>query len=283
MLVSEVMLQQTQVARVARAYPAFMAAFPTMPALAAAPAGDVLRAWAGMGYNGRAVRLHRLARLVTQDCEGTLPDTVEALQGLPGVGPYTAAAVACFAFGVHVPVLDTNVARVLSRVAHGVTPPARGELEQTAERWLPGPPRTSTGLRASTWHQALMDIGATLCTVARPRCMLCPVRHACLAAPALQGGVPRAVAAATAPRRPRQGTFAGSTRQVRGRIVTVLREVPAGRAITLRQLAERLRRRHALVVAQARLRTVVAALARDGLVRQEPAEDPHASSRVSLA
>ncbi|MDA1036268.1 MAG: A/G-specific adenine glycosylase [Chloroflexi bacterium] len=233
-LVSEVMLQQTQVDRTIPKFLAFMDRFPTVAALAVASPGEVITLWAGMGYNNRAVRLHRLAQQVTQELAGVLPKDVELLRALPGIGPYTAAAVACFAFNAAVPVLDTNIYRVLSRVAHGVHAPSRSELEPLASELLSG---ESAPLDASAWHQALMDIGATICTKSRPRCMLCPLREQCAAAPALQDGVDRNLAEASVPYAPKQGRFAGSTRYYRGRIVEALRK---GEPLNIASLQETL-------------------------------------------
>ena len=233
MLVSEVMLQQTQVDRVAPKFVAFMAAFPTLDALAGAEAGDVIRMWAGMGYNGRAARLHRLARVVRDAYAGELPRTAQELRRLPGVGPYTAAAVVCFVYGQAEPVLDTNVYRVLSRLAHGVEAPSRKAIEPLARELLPA---DGHPLTASAWHQAVMDIGATICTAAKPRCMLCPLRPHCAAAPLLQDGATRGLAEASVPYTPKQGTFAGSSRYYRGRIVDILRPLPPGVGMSLGEL-----------------------------------------------
>ena len=225
-LVAEVMLQQTQVDRVAPKYLAFMEAFPTLGSLAAASPGDVIRAWASLGYNVRAVRLHSLARLVVREHAGRLPRTEEGLRRLPGVGPYTAAAVACFAFRVATAVLDTNIYRVVSRVAFGVRPPSRGEIEAVARKLVPaGDP--------AAWHQALMDVGATICSVRAPRCPECPLRSTCRAAPQLQDGRHgdgrhRRLAQASVPYSAKQPPFAGSTRFYRGRIIDALRGLPLG-------------------------------------------------------
>ena len=170
-LVSEVMLQQTQVERVIPKYRAFLDAFPTLHALANAQPADVIRLWAGMGYNGRAVRLRKLAWEVVEHHNGELPRTADELRKLSGIGPYTAAAVASFAFGEPVPVLDTNIYRVLSRVVHGIDAPSRDAIHPLAESLLPQP---DSPITPADWHQALMDIGATLCTARQPRCMLCP-------------------------------------------------------------------------------------------------------------
>ena len=222
-LVSEVMLQQTQVERVIPKYHAFLEAFPTLRALADAQPADVIRLWSGMGYNGRAVRLHRLAREVVDNHGGELPRSAAGLRKLPGIGPYTAAAIASFAFDEAVAVLDTNIYRVLSRVVHGTDAPARDALHPLAEKLLP---QAGSPITHADWHQALMDIGATLCTARQPRCMLCPLRMLCAAAPHLQAGNDPALAEASVPYAPRQSRFQGSARYFRGRIVDHLRKQP---------------------------------------------------------
>ncbi len=222
-LVSEIMLQQTQVERVIPKYHAFIDAFPTFRALADAQPADAIRIWAGMGYNGRAVRLHWLAREVVERYGGELPHTVAELRELPGIGPYTAAAVASFAFGEPATVLDTNIYRVLSRAVHGVDAPSREAIHPLAEALLPEP---GSPITPADWHQALMDIGSMLCTTRQPRCMLCPLRPHCAAAPHLQSGSDPALAEASVPYSPRQSRFQGSARYFRGRIVDYLREQP---------------------------------------------------------
>ena len=220
-LVSEVMLQQTQVERAAPRYRAFLEAFPSFGDLAAARPADVVRAWAGMGYNGRAVRLHRLAVEVVRRHGGQLPRTTEELRRLPGIGPYTASAVACFAFGAAVPVLDTNVYRVLSRLRYGIEAPPRRAIEPLAEEMLP----RGGALSASDWHQGLMDIGATVCTASNPRCTHCPLRTSCAAAPHLQSADDRRLAERSIPHAPtssrdssaRPATTAGASSRCCGR------------------------------------------------------------------
>ena len=260
-LVSEVMLQQTQVARTVPKYAEFLDAFPTLGALADAPVADVIRAWSGMGFNARAVRLHRLAVEVVAEHGGRLPRTAEGLRALPGIGPYTAAAVACFAFGARTPVLDTNVYRVLSRVVHGLTPPERSALEPLARALLPGP---DAPLDASAWAQALMDVGASVCSVSSPACGSCPLEPHCAAAPALlREGAPRALAEASVPYVAKQGTFAGSTRFYRGRIVAALRGLPAGGSLSVARLAEATGG-----LARDAIAALVDGLVRDGLARR---------------
>jgi A/G-specific adenine glycosylase len=222
-LVSEIMLQQTQAARVAPAYVAFLARYPTAEALAAAPRADVVRAWAGLGYNRRAVALSAAARRISSVHRGRVPDSVHELRQLPGVGPYTAAAVASIAFGVAIPAIDTNVARVVARARLGADPADvdSQSIERSARGWLD--PR-----RAGEWNQAVMDLGREACTP-RPRCGGCPLASGC----AYPRPARLPVAGLPVPRRPVTGAplrrpvarepFAGSDRQIRGAIVDVLR------------------------------------------------------------
>jgi A/G-specific adenine glycosylase len=182
-LVSEVMLQQTQVARVVPRYEAWLARWPTVESLAAARLEEVLRAWVGLGYNRRAVRLWEAARVVARD------GWPERLQDLPGVGPYTAAAVGSFAFGRQEVALDTNARRLFARLGAPLAPP-------------PG--------RAAEFNQATMELGATVCTARAPRCVVCPLRAGCDGP-----GVP-------APRARARERFEDSNRWVRGRVVAAL-------------------------------------------------------------
>ena len=177
--VSEVMLQQTRVATAAGYYVRFLERFPTVDALAGAELSDVLKAWEGLGYYGRARRLHAAARLVVADFGGCLPSSLDELRSLPGVGAYTAGAIASIAFGLDEPVLDGNVVRVLSRLFRIRSDPAtaatRKKLTRLARSLIaPG--------KAGLINQALMDLGATVCVPGRPRCGDCPLREHCLAA-----------------------------------------------------------------------------------------------------
>jgi len=176
-LVSEVMLQQTQVARVTEYYPRFLRAFPSLPRLAEASPARVREEWHGLGYYRRAANLHRLAQQVVAEHAGRIPEQPEALQRLPGVGRYTAGAVASFAFERAVPAVDTNVARVLRRAFHPRLPPGtRGErrLWDTAATLLP-----RGGAAAWRFNQAVMELGALICTARVARCERCPVAAAC--------------------------------------------------------------------------------------------------------
>lgn len=194
-LVSEVMLQQTQVSRVLPAYRRFLTRFPTLRALSRAPLGDVLREWSGLGYNRRARDLHRIARLRPSG----LPRTVAGLDALPGVGAYTASAVACFAFGERGSFADTNIRRVLGRALLGRIATDREAIALDA--------RVGSRRVSARWHHALMDIGATICLAKRPRCDVCPVRAVCR-----YEGDDR-------PSRRKQSPFGASDRRVRGAIV----------------------------------------------------------------
>jgi A/G-specific adenine glycosylase len=175
-LVSEIMLQQTQVDRVIPKYRQFLRRYPTLRALAAAPVERVRELWYPLGYNIRPVRLHAIARETVARYRGRLPDTADALRALPGIGRYTAGAVLSFAYGRDVAVLDTNVRRVLTRVFLGPrrTARLRGDkrLWDLAERLVPAG-------RGYDFNQALMDFGATWCTPRRPRCSACPMRGFC--------------------------------------------------------------------------------------------------------
>jgi A/G-specific adenine glycosylase len=211
-LVSEVMLQQTQAGRVVAPFLAFVSQFPTATACAGAGAADVVRAWAGLGYNRRAVNLHRAAAVIRDRHGGVVPADLASLRALPGVGEYTARAVLAFAFEAPVGVVDTNVVRVLARAVAG-RPLRSHEAQQLADR-LVAP--------AHPWrfNQALFDLGAQVCTAQRPRCGACPLRRRCRWANA-----PAATPDPAAKER-RQPAFAGSDRQGRGRLVAALRGAP---------------------------------------------------------
>ena len=275
-LVSEVMLQQTQVDRVVPKYHEFLSLFPTLQALAQASAAQVIRAWAPLGYNRRAVRLHQLAQQVTEQTEqyeGALPQEPAALRRLKGIGAYTAAAVACFAFGREVPVVDTNVRRVLSRLFHGVQPVAEAGLRATASHALPPG-------QASAWNQALMDLGAMVCTSQRPHCRLCPLREHCMAAPALQGSQTH-VAEARQAYRTTQPPFQGSHRYYRGRVVDFLRHLEDGAIADLPTLGRALKPSFQEEDVPW-LVELLEGLAQDGLVHLHHTEDRSAPAAVSL-
>ncbi len=242
--VSEVMLQQTSTGRVREPWRRFLDAFPTPAACASAPLAEVLGLWRGLGYPRRAKALHDAAKIMVERFDASVPTSVEGLRSLPGVGPYTAHAVASFAFDVPVAVLDTNVGRVLSRALANRALRAR-EAQTLATQLLP-----RTG--AAAFNQAMLDLGARYCT-RTPRCEACPLRRACRFA--REGGddpAPRSAAVS----RP-QAPFAGSDRQIRGRLLHAVHE----RALTRRELAVTLGD-----VQGERLDRLLGQLAREGLV-----------------
>src|SRR5690242_3433212 len=167
-LVSEFMLQQTQVSRVAEYYPRFIERFPDLEALARAKPRAVREQWDGLGYYARASNLHALARVVSKDLDGTLPDTPDELITLPGIGPYTAGAVACFAYEKPVPAVDTNVARVIRRVFIGDNHAPRTTHRAVWELAAALVPKN--GRRAWKFNQAIMELGALVCVARKPRC-----------------------------------------------------------------------------------------------------------------
>lgn len=181
-LLSETMLQQTQVPRVLPRWQDWLAEFPTLAALAAAPTAAVLRAWSGLGYNSRAVRLQAVARQVVAEFGGELPHDVATLRSLPGIGDYTARAVACFAYEQDLPVLDTNVKRVLHRVFVGPELPHSQRTER--QLWSLAEAAVPAG-HGYDWNQALMDFGSLICTARKPACLVCPLRTECRAAPTI--------------------------------------------------------------------------------------------------
>jgi A/G-specific adenine glycosylase len=244
-LVSEVMLQQTQAARVAAAFDGFLRRFPNLSSLAAAAPADVLRAWSGLGYHRRAVALHEAARTIIRVHGGEVPGDPGALQHLRGVGPYTASAVAAIAFGRPVVAMDVNVRRVASRVVLGREPEDRDG------------PRVAAAARVlldrrdpATWNQAMMDLGRDVCRPA-PRCEVCPLEPWCR----FRSGGRRGRSAVA----PKQSPFEGSNRQVRGRIVAVLRERPSAGLLGLAA---------ATGFGADRVGSAVTGLVRDGIVER---------------
>ena len=213
-LVSELMLQQTPVARVLPVHEAWLERWPTPADLAAEPTGEAVRMWGRLGYPRRALRLHAAAVAIVADHGGEVPSSHADLLALPGVGEYTAAAVASFAFGQRHAVLDTNVRRVLARAVSGVAlpPPSMTRAERDlAESLLPDEDTV-----AATWAVAVMELGALVCTATSPRCAVCPLQEQCawvLAGSPAYDGPPR-----------RAQAWAGTDRQCRGRLMAVLRE-----------------------------------------------------------
>jgi A/G-specific adenine glycosylase len=232
-LVSEFMLQQTQVERVIPLYEAFVARFPSFEALAAADAGDVVRAWRGLGYNSRAVRLHALARAVMERHGGRLPRETDALRALPGIGAYTAAAVRAFAFELDDAAVDVNLRRVIHRVAFGLEYPLQADDRALDTLAIAAVPRGA----AHDWNSAMMDLGATLCTARAARCLVCPLREACTAAPVDPARLAALSRMHAQPKPPQSAIpFERTTRFLRGRIIDRLRDVPQHASITLDDL-----------------------------------------------
>jgi A/G-specific adenine glycosylase len=226
------MLQQTQADRVASRFPLFLEMYPDIESLAGAPRPDVLRAWRGMGYNNRAVRLHGAVKEVVARYGGRVPRDTGELEALPGIGKYTAHAVACFAHGRRVPVVDVNIRRVLSRIFR----PMRSLSAAVAEREAWDIARSVLPANAYDWHQALMDFGAMVCSARSPKCDGCPVAGECLSARFLRSRkrddpAGRRPAANARQRRPEPSHLGVARRIWRGRIVEALRESGGPRSV----------------------------------------------------
>lgn len=250
-LVSEVMLQQTQVDRVILKYRSFLKRWPTVRGLARAQRSEVIRFWSGLGYNRRAVHLHQAAQMIVSQHRGRVPRDVDALESLPGLGHYTARAVAAFAYRSREPFIDTNIRRILGRVFAGKHFAAIADdqhLLDIAGKFVPSQ-------TPDLWHHALMDLGAMVCKPA-PRCAECPLRLMCRSYPAIldhpQTRTPR-----------RTEKFEDSDRYWRGYILRVLARPHRGRGVGLAALHRELAGLPVL-----RLRKFLAALTRDGLVSQ---------------
>jgi A/G-specific adenine glycosylase len=263
--VSEFMLAQTQVDRVVPKFEAFVERFPDFAGLAQASTAELVREWKGLGYNSRAVRLQRLAAAVVERHAGSLPPETGALRLLPGVGPYTAAAIRAFAFNFDAAPIDTNIRRIVQRLVFGVEYPRSAplrELDVRARELVPPG-------RAHDWNSALMDLGATICTARAPKCLLCPLREECVAAPIDAGKLDRLRAAAVASRSPQNALpYERTIRYARGRIVDRLRELPPGRRISLLDLHHDI----APAISGRSIEEVgdfVAALERDGIVTRD--------------
>lgn len=219
-LVSEIMLQQTGVERVLPKYRAWLERWPTWEALAQAPLGEVLRVWEPLGYNRRALWLHRIAQQVVRQWGGNLPQDPQLLTSLPGVGPCTCNALLCFAFSQDVPVLDTNVRRVLARAVLGREWAPSTAVFPIAQAFVPPG-------QGKVWNLALMDLGATVCLARRPLCLSCPLMDLCAWRVAGMPSTPRLVG---------QPPFKGSPRYYRGRILSTLRRLAPGEALPLETL-----------------------------------------------
>src|ERR1700694_4784669 len=245
-LVSEIMLQQTQVERVLPKYRQFLAAFPTLADLAAAPTADVISVWVPLGYNSRAVRLQSIARQVIAEYEGRIPDTIDELLRLKGIGRYTAGAIACFAYHKQVATVDTNIYRVLHRIFLGLEQP---EAQINNEQMLRLAESVIPAGEAYNWNQALMDLGATICTSANPQCVRWPLQETCAAYMEMSqyslfpgGTVLRQLRKVAEKKAPYQAQpFTSTNRYFRGRIVDHLRSLSPGQRMTFAALGQRIK------------------------------------------
>jgi A/G-specific adenine glycosylase len=271
-MVSEIMLQQTQVDRVIPKYHAFLEAFPTLAALASAPTADVIRGWSGLGYNRRAVNMQRTARAVLDEHGGRFPRDVAALLRLPGIGPYTAGAIACFAFEQDVSFMDTNIRRVIQRLFVGpeaIAATSEARLRELAAAAVPPG-------QGWAWNQAIMELGALICTAAAPACWRGPVGSHCVAYAAWRVADEQvfAIGEAAEPARRRkvaerrEAPYAGSNRFFRGRAIEALRQLPAGATIGLPELGRHVKGDFG-DDDMPWLQSLVAGLARDGLLLLE--------------
>jgi A/G-specific adenine glycosylase len=265
------MLQQTQVSRVIEKYREFLDRFPTLLSLAQARTGSVIRSWSGLGYNARALRVQKLARLVARAYGGRIPDDPELLLALPGIGKYSANAIACFAFKKDVPVVDTNIHRVLSRIFWQASYADDRVLERSA--WQAAEMLLPRG-RSRDWTLALMDLGATICTAHRPLCAECPVSTICRSAFVFDGEETGRRGVKKEPSR-----HGVPSRLYRGRIVEALRNVNGRGDIGLRELGKRIKTPFK-EGEEAWLRSLLRGLERDGLVKMH--EHSPREVRVSL-
>lgn len=263
-LVSEIMLQQTQASRVAELLPPFMKAFPSIGHLARASNADVLLRWKGLGYNSRALRLRDAARAIVEHHGSVVPSQPDVLRTLPGIGPYTSAAIACFTYDVWTVVLDVNVRRVYSRwmrrQATTSDVVSDADLKLFAQTLIPSD-------APSTWHHAVMDLGATVCRARKPTCSQCPLSEICPSAGAMQETVRT--------RRPEPLFRAEPRRLWRGRVVELLRSAGVN-GLTRSSLIEKLLGRTTSDAELQWLDELVVMLERDGLVSRK-------GPRISLA
>ena len=246
-LVCEFMLQQTPVARVIPKLEEFLTRWPTPAALVASPSGDAVRAWANLGYPRRALWLHACAVTIVEKFNGEVPSNVEDLLALPGVGPYTARAIAVFAFGAHEPVVDTNIRRVIARHNQGNAdqgPPSTKRDLEAMEALLPEPSLSPD------FNAGIMELGALVCTARNPRCEACPIARTCAWKNA---GYPEHVG----PKKTVQKKYEGSDRQARGTVMKLLRE--SHRVVTTEELGS-------VWADKAQLGRAISGLLKDGLI-----------------
>jgi A/G-specific adenine glycosylase len=265
--ISEFMLQQTQAARVSERLPAWLETFPDIQTLARAGKRSVLLAWSGMGYNRRALALYEAACIITTQFDGRIPDDPEVLQTLPGIGAYSAHAIACFAYRKRLPMVDVNIRRILSRLLYRQTDEAAMMPERLA--WKAAAfvlPRRSY----YNWNQALMDLGASICTARRPDCAHCPLGNDCLSSGRLQ-----------AVRQPHVPMVRETPRRIyRGKVVEMLRR-SRGHTLPASEIL------HGMYGESERnaehLRDVLKTLERDGLITLRPADEHASLERISVS
>lgn len=270
-LIAEIMLHQTQVNRVLLLYPVFLRRFPTLRSLARAPQSAVVIAWRGLGYNNRAVRLHKLAGMLVRESGGALPEQVDELERLPGIGKYSAHALAVSVHQRDLPVVDVNIRRVLSRLFWSM--PTTADLRPEKEIWEHAEALVPRG-RGYQWMQALMDLGATVCTARAPACPKCPVEELCVSV--------RTMARVRPLRITRESLMAGEPNRIyRGRIIETLRSGGGRNGIHAVKLGKaiypRFSHRHELW-----LRRLLAGLEKDGLIRtNDPPSFRHCVVRLA--
>lgn len=253
--VSEVMLQQTQALRVAQKLPVFLESFPSIRHLANASTGTIIRAWQGMGYNSRALRLRDAARVIVEEFDGSIPSNPEQLRTLPGIGPYASASIACFAYNARTIVLDVNIRRVYSRWMQRQQTTIDVMPESTLQEFaaIIIPPR-----HPSRWHNAVMELGALICTARAPQCGMCPTSSICASAHRMTEGVRI---------RKAEPMFRNEPQRIwRGRAVEVLRTKPHGASITVRALFKATTRTVATEEEMKWFRDLIRKIARDGLI-----------------
>lgn len=272
-LVSEIMLQQTQVERVIPYYLAFLKQFPTISDLAQASLSDVLRGWVGLGYNRRAMNLLEIAKTVVRMYAGIIPDDPSVLREFKGIGPYTSRAIPCFAYGRQYSLLDTNNKRVIGRIYFGVNYPNDQRLIGAADELVPKD-------KAWEWNQALMDLGAGVCKARKPQCSKCPVKSYCKAAESFlstdenlysQNHLNRTHEESSRKTkikqvRPQNQPFVNTNRYMRGRIIHELHLLERGHWATFPELVKSINPDHGVYDA-CRLQSLLEVLQQEGLVR----------------
>jgi A/G-specific adenine glycosylase len=269
LLIAEIMLHQTQVSRVLQHYPEFLRRFPSLRSLATVSQAEVVIAWRGMGYNNRAIRIHRLARQLFHYHNGKIPSTVEECLLLPGIGRYTAHALLVSVYRKDLPVVDVNVRRVFSRLFWRM--PAAATLRPEREIWALAASLVPCG-RAYEWSQALMDLGATVCTARAPKCSSCPVGEICTSRKRMR-------MAFSSGHRGKPSRPGIPNRIYRGRIIDALRFSRPG--LTMAQIGSRIFPGPSHN-GRSRLRTLISSLRKDGLVRVHGRLD-RTGTRVRLA